>query len=170
MRILKQAHNRLILLLIFALACIRVVARVLPVGRTARAANRDALRKGIQRGLLVRALGSSEQPYALQATGSFPYVKVVPAVARAQAVPVPVEIAGLAPKAARAAKAAKPSAHALTRKEQKAAVKPFCIPVEDCTDCTDCGGCTDCTSCTDCVCSCTSCASCSDCTPTTTDL
>lgn len=158
MRIMKQVHNRLLLFLIFALACIRVVARVLPIGRTARAASRDALRNGMQRGLLVRALGSGEQSYALQATGAFPYVKVVAAAAPSQAVPVPVEIAGLAPKAAKTAATSKSSPHALTSKEQAAAAKPFCLIEEDCTDCTDCGGCTDCTSC---ACSCTDCSSCS---------
>jgi hypothetical protein len=160
MRMLKHVHNRLVLFLIFALACLRVVARVLPISRAARAANRNALRDGVQRGVLVRTARSDDRSYALQATGAFPYVKVSMA-APAGAVPVPLEIASLSPGEAKAAK--KRGSHALTRKQAPTATKPFC-DIEECDDCTDCGGCTDCTDCTDCTCGCTDCTDCSDCT------
>lgn len=145
MRMIKKVHGGLFLLLIFALTCIRVVARVLPISRTARAAKREALAKGVHRSLLVRNAKLAGSSYAMEATGSFPYVKLVSV--SAQAVPVPVEMAGLSAPVGPKPAATKKAAHALTRKAKPAAAKIFCDP-SNCSDCTDCGGCTDCVDCT----------------------
>lgn len=163
MRMLKQVHSRLFLLLVLALACIRVVARILPISRAARAAKRDELRNGVQRSLQVRTVGAGGRSYAVRATGSFPYVRVVSMSMQEQVVPVPVEIAGLSP--AEIGKSGhKAASHALTLKSKPAAPETFCLLTDCTTDCTDCGGCTDCTTC------CTDCTGCFDCTTTAPEL
>lgn len=165
MRMLRQVHNRLVLLLIFAVACIRVLARVLPISRTARAANRIALDKGIRRGLQVQQAGRAGRSYTLQATGAFPFVRISMS-APLRAVPVPVEIASLALRGA-SVKSSAP--HALIQKTAPVCILDdsllldCCTDCTSCTGCTDCGGCTGCTSCTDCTCG-TDCTDCSDCT------
>jgi hypothetical protein len=156
---MKRVQNRLLLLAIFALACFRIVARVLPMSRTARAAERSALRKGIEQGVRIRAAGAGGRTYALQAAGRFPYVKVSLATP-ARAVPVPVEVASLSPTTTQ--RSARPSEVCV--EDPDAAVAGHGNPrlIEEC--CTDCTDCSDCADCTDCTCSCTDCTDCTDCT------
>jgi hypothetical protein len=145
MPMIKRIHSRLLLMLIFGIACVRMVARILPITRTARLSHREAQRLGVKQGILVRSQG-----YTLHATGNFPYVRVA-ATDPAKKAPVPVEIAALSsPEHPASGSRSQPI---LKHKQQPTSVKPFCDPAcDDCNDCTECG-CTDCTDCgTDCAC------------------
>jgi hypothetical protein len=113
--------------------------------------------------------------YGLEATGVFPYVRVI--ALQQHSAPVPVEVAPVpqAPKRqnvrsegtpAAAAREGRPAAKArsrsLTRRLHSNQEKPFCYPAnsQSCLNCPEC--CIVCGSCTSCTSS-AGCSSCSDC-------
>jgi hypothetical protein len=147
MRMVKRIHSRLLLVLLIAIACVRMVARVLPISRTARDAKRETQRLGVKQGPLFRAQG-----YILHPIGAFPYVRVTASDPLTTA-PVPIEIVALSKKEQHSPDNA--SRPVLAHKKPSTVLKPFCDPACDSCDCTECGcGCTDCTDCgTDCACS-----------------
>jgi hypothetical protein len=161
MLMLKKAHNRLLLLLLFGVACMRLVARVLPVNWSTHIGEGAVRAKGIRRGLLARAVRSTGQSYALETTGAFPYVRIVPVATRA--VPVPVEIASLSLAAGSSIPSTQATQHNLMLKTNWTLLQGAelvadlpsgdCCAVHsaqdcdgrDCCDCTD--DCDDCDSC-----------------------
>lgn len=165
MSVVRNLQNRFLVCLVFISSCIRmVVAQVLPSDKSDQVATSGGVTSTIKRGSLVRLPISahSKRQYALEATGVFPYVKVVPL--STGAAPVPIDIAGLAHEAG-AAVGNQAASHVLHHKAKSAADDPFCVVF--CDSCTGCGGCGSCCSCTggvdSCACGCSSCSGCGSC-------
>lgn len=175
MSIVRKLHHRFLVYLVFIASLLRTVAaQVLPGGKEepAQSSSVEKVSLGITRGVLMRlkasALGGHEHQYALEATGTFPYVRVVSLWT--DPVPVPFEVAGLSRHSGERTEQPE-NAPVLNHKAKPAADDIFCIPLCDsCIGCGGCGSCCSCVSCIDsCVChncnSCGSCCSCGSCTP-----
>lgn len=92
---IRKLHSRLIIYLVFVLACIRtVMARMLPGESPKDASTVDESAAILDPSPVQPAASSAVHPqYALQAIGVFPYVKLVPITAKS--VPVPIEVVKL---------------------------------------------------------------------------
>jgi hypothetical protein len=166
MSILKKMHNRFLVYLVFALACIRIAAARVWSFAGSGDTVQNATGKSVVRQALRLRLGSInrgtpiKRHYALELAGAFPQVRLASLAARP--VPVPLENAALTTAAAgpfdlqlatgpnmlQAASVQHPSTNVI---------------ISSCSSCFSCGGCSSCGSCSSCTCSCSSCGSCGSC-------
>lgn len=165
------------------------VARIIPEGTEGSAS--PIVKPRIKTGRILQLAlagknGTSGTQYGLEATGTFPFVRVVALVQ--QSAPVPVEVApvpvlsqkrparltGVSDSATQ--KRGASTKRRLSRRLQTDHEKPFCYPAnsQSCLNCPTCclicGSCTSsasCTSCGGCACGCSACTSSSACTSCT---
>jgi len=159
MSIVRKLQNRFLVYIVFICSCVRMaVTQALPSEVKEGGGSTRGLPSTVRQGLLLRD-GDSRREYALEATGAFPYVRVVSLAERA--VPVPIEVAGLTQAQKPAGTASHPPASAVLQHKTKAVSDdPFCVPF--CDSCLSCGGCCgprftsclSCESCGSCGCSC----------------
>jgi hypothetical protein len=175
---LVKLRKRVALLFITLVFSIAQIVRALPSIRAERGAIRSAKVTGVARRMLfrlARPTGSSSyiSGHVLEATGTFPFVRLVP-VSTSPPVPVPV-LLSTAPSSIATAEAgllhaaigglsgppgrlAGPKAYP----EGGCGSCGSCSSCGGCTSCSGCSSCASCTSCSSCV-ACTSCASCASC-------
>lgn len=164
-------HNRFLVYLVFALACIRMaVARVWSFagsGETApTAAGKSVVRQALR--LRVRSQNRATQikrHYAIELAGTFPQIRLASLASRP--VPVPLENAALS-----AASAGSFDLQLVTGSnmlQSAGAQQPATDLLSSCTSCVSCGTCASCSTCStcstcsSCTCSCSSCGGCSTC-------
>lgn len=151
------------------------VARIIPTASTSTSDISPTGNPKLKTGRVLRFVGSTGSVhYGLEATGVFPYVRVV-AIQQSSA-PVPVEVATVrevsnvntAPTTGQDGRGAtKKTSRSLTRrlqsKHNQDKDKPFCYPAnsQSCLNCPQC--CIICGSCSSCA-NCTGCTGCANCT------
>ena len=195
MFVARTLARRLWLSAILILTSLKLaVARIIPDATEGSASPIVKPRIKTGRILALAALagkqGTSGTQYGLEATGTFPFVRVVALVQRSIPVPVevapvpvlsqkgPTRLAGVPYSAAqKRGVSTKKRSGRLNRRLQTDHEKPFCFPAnsQSCLNCPTCciicGSCTSsgsCSSCGGCACGCGSCTSssaCTSCTP-----
>lgn len=157
------------------------IARIVPAPDTSGSSSAEAPKIKTTRVLRFAMPAGGKNPsaahYGLEATGTFPFVRVV--ALHQYSAPVPVEVAPVpqAPKrqnvrsqgasavtASKERSAAKTRSRSLTRRLHANQDKPFCYPANSqsclncpecciiCGSCSSCAGCTGCTGCSSCTC------------------
>jgi hypothetical protein len=180
MTLLKKVNNRFLVYIVFAVTCFRMaVARVWQFGTRHTETPRTRRSADVREGLLLRVKSPFGQRkvrrhYALELTGSFPYMRVL-TVAR-RAVVMPAETAALSEAASTPFHLEVLTSPFQVQKAvatQPAALSQFIIACNSCTNCQSCTSCSSCTcgcsSCSTCVScgSCSTCGACSSCGPCT---
>jgi hypothetical protein len=143
---------------VFLVSCVRMAFSQVRIGDTA---NFDRDHRGdtvkVQRGLALRwpsndRQGDNQREYAIETTGTFPFLRVVPIWRD----PLPVPMEGPRTKGiSGSTDDSKRPARALTHKSKPGGEDPFCLTAF-CSSCFSCGGCSSCSSCN----SCNACGSC----------
>jgi hypothetical protein len=145
------------------------VARIIPASSTSTSGSSPSERSRVKTGRILRfASSTGAAHYGLEATGIFPYVRVV--ALPQGAAPVPVEVAPAAAISNRLEGASEPVTPRSTVKQRSRTLtrrlhsnnqeKPFCYPAnsQSCLNCPQC--CIVCNSCSPNSAGCTSCGGC----------
>ena len=165
MMVAKKLHKTFLVYLVFVLTCARMfAARIWPFAKhDSDMSMRTAVSPDIRPALLVRVqnpatVRKGHRQYALEVTGTFPYIRVVTLARRA--VVMPAETAALSEEMA--APFSLQVMIAPWDAQQSAALQTDAL-TEFLRNCTSCSSCHSCTSCASCTCGCSSCSTCVSC-------
>jgi hypothetical protein len=158
MKTIHKVRNRLLLCILFALACVRGFFYSVSNAQENASSRQGLLLKLAHLNRNNSRLGH----YALEATGAFPYVRII--TLSSCSVRVPMELTSNSPAAGISLTGLLKSAfsHTILPEPSQIEVTAYAESCGGCGGCSSCGSCGGCSSCSGCA-GCSSCGSCSSC-------